>query len=127
MNINIGANCSQVNEEAGINLTIDALIEKLDLKNRNKDIMFTMTLFRAHRGGSMEVQFRAWVSPFRNFCSNHVNRDGAPGNNVLFEIIGESEEILEAVNPLIKDKVEWQTVKKEDRVIRLWLSEKLGY
>ncbi len=121
MKINIGATYSSAKGEIKINLTIAELIKKLQLKKKKRDVMYTMTL-----GGWSNVEFRAWTGPFRNFFSKHVNRDGAPGNIVLFEITGQPEEILKAVKPLIKGKVEWQTVNKENRKVRLWLSEDLG-
>lgn len=116
------------------NGTVTELIEALNLKKDNQDIMFTMTLDGAvsmkglqPEHGNAHVEFRAWTAPFRNFFSGHVNMDGAPKRTNLFELVGSPEEILEAVSPLIKDKVEWQTVNKDNRKVRLWLSRDLGH
>ena len=97
-------------------------------------VMYTMTLdgTASMKGLQPEhsnphVEFRAWTAPFKNFFTGHVNADGAEEGVNLFEIIGDPEEILAFVQPLIRGKVEWQTVNKESRKVRLWLSTDLGH
>ncbi len=126
MKITIGADYKAENDFNG---TVGELIEKLHLMEFSQDLMFTMTLDQPSSvptGDYTVVQFRAWTSPFRNFFRGHVNRDGVTDNNVLFEIVGKPEEILEAMKPLVSDKVEWQAVNEQNRKVRLWLSRDIS-
>lgn len=81
------------------------------------DMMFTLTTRPSDTSG-WRYQFRAWVGPFANFSANHVDTGKT---EKVFEILGKStDEILEAVKPLIEHRAEWAPVGSNS--VRLWLS-----